>query len=214
LRDTAASYQHDDIQSFCEAVLTAQAPLPAAAAGALDTALTVILQQDLAAHLRAQRLSELRRVVLASTPLSSGTTADSGSRAAAGFGTRRTPKATPLVGTRTPTPRGTPTTARPTPSAPRGRELNSLLTSSLEKVRELDVTPLGLLAIPVTAPPSLVTSENEPDVVPMDTLLYRGPRALSRARHIVGQLRTAGDQPDASLIAELYDLVELAGSAH
>ena len=207
LRDTAASYQHDDIRTFCEAVLTSQAPLPAPAAGAIDTALTVILQHDLAPHLRAQRLAELRRVVFASTPLSTDAAAAQASRPNGAF-TPRNP--TPVMATVIPMP----TITRPTPPAPSGRELNSLLSTSLEKVRELDATPLDLLAITESgAPPSSRARDGEPDVVPIDSLLYRGPRALSRARHIVGQLRTSGDSYDTALIGELFDLVELAGSA-
>ena len=215
LRDTAASYEYNDVRAFCDAVMNAQAPLAAAAAGALDTALTVMLQQDLAPHVRAQRLGELRRVVLASSPLS--TTAGAGetvaqrgrytprNRTPIRAGMAISPTAPPVV----------PTVARPTPAAPSGRELNSLLSSSLDKVRELEVTPLGLIAIPspgATASPG--GGETEPEVVPIDSLLYRGPRALSRARQIVNQLRTAGDAHDNALIAELFDLVDLAGSAH
>lgn len=207
LRDIASSYQHDDIRAFCDAVLTAQAPLAAPAAGALDSALTVILQQDLAPHVRAQRLAELRRVVFASTPLSSAAQSESTSRPNGSFTPRRN---TPLTGTIIPTP----TVARPTPAAPSGRELSTLLSNSLEKVRELDATPLDLIAItPNSAPPAATAPDGEPDVVPIDTLLYRGPRALSRARHIVGQMRTTGDAHNAALISELMDLVELAGSA-
>jgi hypothetical protein len=206
LRDIASSYQHEDIRAFCDAVLTAQAPLPAPAAGALDTALTVILQQDLAPHLRAQRLAELRRVVFASTPLSVTAQSETTSRPNGSFTPRRN---TPIVATVVPTP----TVPRPTPPAPRGRELNSLLSNSLEKVRELDVTPLDLIAISSSdGPPAATAPDGQPDVVPIDTLLYRGPRALSRARHIVGQLRTTGATPDAALMNELFDLVELAGS--
>lgn len=213
LRDLAVSYGHDDIGGFCDAALGAPAPLPTAAVSALDMALTVMLQPELAPHLRAQRLAELRRVILAATPVS-GAAHDTDLRSSGNQRTR-TPLATPLVGTRTATPRPAPSVARPTPAAPRGRELNTLLTSSLEKVRELDVTPLGLLAIPGNAaPPASVTAAPEPDVVPMESLLYRGPRALSRARHIVGQLRSSGEHGDTSLLAELFDLVELAGSSH
>jgi hypothetical protein len=208
LRDIASSYQHEDIRAFCDAVLTAQAPLPAPAAGALDSALTVILQQDLASHLRAQRLAELRRVVFASTPLSTGAQSEQASRPNGSFTPRnRTPVMTTIM--------PTPTVARPTPPAPSGRELNSLLSSSLEKVRELDVTPLDLIAIPdLGAVATSTAPDGEPDVVPIDALLYRGPRALARARHIVGQLRSGGDAHDAALIQELFDLVELAGSAN
>ena len=212
LRDTAASYLQDDVCDVCDAMLQIRAPLPAAAAGALDSALTVMLQQDLAPHLRAQRLAQLRRVALASTPLSTGVQSEPASRPHVISSPRiRTPMSTPFVGA--PAPATTPTVARPTPQAPSGRELNSLLSQSLESVNALTRTPLDLIAIP--AAPAAATStarDGEPDVVPIDVLLYRGPRALSRARHIVGQLRTAGDTHDPALISELLDLVELAGS--
>jgi len=207
LREISASYEQLDISDFCDAVLTAQAPLPAPAAGALDTALTVMLQQDIAAPVRSQRLAELRRVVFASTPLTTAAQSEPASRATRGL----TPAGrAPMNVTIIPTP----TVARPTPPAPRGRELNSLLTSSLQRVRELDATPLDLIAVPgngATATP--VAPGGEPDVVPIDSLLYRGSRALSRARHIVGHLRGNGAQYDAALIDELLDLVELSGSA-
>lgn len=213
LRDLAASYGNEDIVGFCDAAMRAPAPLPAAAVGALDAALTVVLQPDLAPHLRGERLAELRRVIVAATPLS-GDTFDTDPRATGAL-RAGTPVPTPPVDARIGTSRPGPTVTRPTPAAPRGRELNSLLSSSLEKVRELDVTPLGLLAIPAGgAPPAAAAATAEPDVVPMETLLYRGPRALSRARHIVGQLRSSGEHGDTTLLAELYDLVELAGSTH
>lgn len=213
LRDTAASYEHDDVREFCDSVLQARAPLPAAAAGALDSALTVILQQDLAPHLRVQRLAELRRVALAATPLSSGAQSESVSRPNMLFTPRnRTPVSATLI--TPPAVPPVPTVARPTPAAPSGRELSSLLSQSLENVNELTKTPLDLIAIPATpTPPATTAPDGEPDVVPIDVLLYRGPRALSRARHIVGQLRATSEVHDPALISELFDLVELAGSA-
>ena len=210
LRDTAASYEHADIQHFCDAVLTAQAPLPAAAAGAIDTALTVMMQQDLVVQVRAQKLAELRRVVFAATPLSAGVQSEPSARRDFSF----TPHTHAPIVPAPVAPLPVPTTARPTPAAPSGRELSSLLSSSLQKVRELDETPLDL--IPITEPAStraFAAPDGEPDVVPIDALLYRGPRALSRARHIVGQLRTGSDAHNPALIDELFDLVELAGSA-
>ncbi len=207
LRDIASSYQHEDIRAFCDAVLTAQAPLPAAAAGALDSAMTLVLQQDLLPHVRAQRLGELRRVVFAATPLSSGAQSERASRPNGAFTPGRN---TPVMATIIPTP----TVARPTPPAPSGRELSAMLSNSLEKVRELDATPLDLIVISSGGAAQVSTSpDGEPDVVPIDTLLYRGPRALSRAKHIVGQLRSGSAAHDVTLINELFDLVELAGSA-
>jgi hypothetical protein len=211
LRDISASYEHEDIRAFCDAILTTPAPLPAPAAGALDTALTVMLQQDLAPHIRAQRLTELRRVVFASTPLSTAAQSAPPTRSIGAFGSR---VRTPMNATIIPTPMPAPSTARVTPSsAPSGRELSSLLSTSLEKVRELEKTPLDLITVSTGGgAPSQNGPDGEPDVVMIDSLLYRGPRALSRARHIVGQLRSEGHATDSALISELFDLVELAGS--
>jgi len=206
LRDTAASYEHPDIHEFCGAVLTARAPLPAAAAGAIDSALTVMMQPDLAGHVRAQKLAELRRVVFAATPLATSVQSEPFSRRNHSF--------TPLTLAPISTAAAAPRPSRPTPPAPSGRELSSLLTTSLEKVSELDATPLDLIQIPPPASALSPTApDGEPDVVPIDALLYRGPRALSRARHIVGQLRTGNTAQNPALINELFDLVELAGSA-
>jgi hypothetical protein len=211
LRDTAASYEHDDVREFCDSVLSTPAPLPAAGAGALDTALTVILQQDLAPHVREQRLAELRRVVVAATPLSTIPLAQPTPRTIGAIAARGQ---TPMRATIIPTPAPLPTVGRPTPVSPSGSELNSLLNTSLERVRELEVTPLDMIAVPSNgAARSSTAPDGEPDVVMIDSLLYRGPRALSRARHLVGQLRNMGASADHSLMEELFDLVELAGSA-
>jgi len=213
LRDTAASYGYADVREFCNAMLAARAPLSADAAGALDTALTVVLQQNVAPQVRAQRLAELRRVAGAATPLSAGArSAPSSALGVLPMSRNRTPLGAARIGT--PTPAVTPSVSRPTPAAPSGRELSSLLSQSLEKVQDLTATPLDLIAIPSPPmPPASIGPDGEPDVIPIDALLYRGPRALARARLIVGQLRVAGETHDPALVSELLDLVELAGSA-
>jgi hypothetical protein len=48
-------------------------------------------------------------------------------------------------------------------------------------------------------------------IVPVEELLYRGAAALARAREVRDRLRAAhGAVPDAALLAELYDLLDLA----
>jgi hypothetical protein len=47
------------------------------------------------------------------------------------------------------------------------------------------------------------------EIVPVESLLYRGRAALARARELRDTLRAA-DAPDAALLDELYDLIDLA----
>ncbi|HWZ58545.1 MAG TPA: hypothetical protein VNW46_06155, partial [Gemmatimonadaceae bacterium] len=51
----------------------------------------------------------------------------------------------------------------------------------------------------------------EPDIVPIDSLLYRGPAALARARLLRDTLRADGSSAES--LAELFDLLDLAGSS-
>lgn len=210
LRDIAAGYGHDDVRDFCEAVAETPAPLPAAAAGALDAALALLAEGESHGTHRAQKLAELRRVVFAATPLATPAAAASPSR----------PRLTPLSGTAV--RRGTPAstrTARPTPTVrrptPAGRQLSQLLGSSLEGMRELEDAPLDFSSVPdAPAPPPTIglAPDGEPDIVPIDMLLYRGGRALVRARHLVTQLRATEGPADPAVLEELFDLVELAGA--
>lgn len=212
LRDIATGFGFDDVRDFCEAVLDASAPLPAAAAGALDAALALLAEgEDHGTH-RAQKLANLRRVVVAATPLSAPAPTPARTRLTPLGGTamrRGTPVATRAV-----TARPTPSVRRPTPS---GRQLSQLLGTSLEGLRDLEATPLDLSALPESpsrAPAIGTAPDGEPDIVPIDMLVYRGARALGRARHLVTQLRASATPADPALLAELFDLVELAGASH
>jgi hypothetical protein len=55
-------------------------------------------------------------------------------------------------------------------------------------------------------------SADDADVVAVETLLYRGRRALDRAREVRDALRAAPSPPDPVLLAELYDLLDLAAA--
>jgi chemotaxis protein histidine kinase CheA len=48
------------------------------------------------------------------------------------------------------------------------------------------------------------------DLIPVDTLFYRGRAALDRAVEVRNTIRQAGGSPATELLEELYDLVELA----
>jgi hypothetical protein len=55
------------------------------------------------------------------------------------------------------------------------------------------------------------TGAAETEVVPIDSLLYRGPAALERARTLRDSLRTDGSSPES--LAELFDLLDLASTS-
>lgn len=84
---------------------------------------------------------------------------------------------------------------------PAGRELQSALAQGLESFAGLESSRLGA---PV---PSVVE-----EIVPIETLLYRGRAALERARALRAELTHAGELPSPDALQELYDLIELAAA--
>jgi hypothetical protein len=96
-----------------------------------------------------------------------------------------------------------PAPTRPTPpqntqTPPKGRELRDVLNSSLATMRSLETRDSS-------AQPSN-------DLVPIESLLYRGQRAIERAAEIRRALKKSGTPPTRALVDELVDLVELASS--
>ncbi len=103
---------------------------------------------------------------------------------------------------RVPTPPRPRTPARgPTPPkgapAPRGQELRDVLNSSIATMRSLESRRSG---------PHPTSGE----LVPIQQLVYRGPRAVERAAEIRRALKKSGTPPTHALVDELVDLVELA----
>lgn len=98
--------------------------------------------------------------------------------------------------------------AQPHPSAsksrrtptPTGKALQELLASSLAGLRGLSDQPFANR-----------DESTDGDVVPVETLLYRGPAALQRAIQVRDLLRSH-PVPDTDALAELYDLLDLAQS--
>ena len=98
-----------------------------------------------------------------------------------------------------------PTPAAATPissgTAPRGDALANLLQTGLAGLSTLDDAPLA-------APANV-----EQDVtVPIEDLVYRGRDALDRAIELRDILRKNAGTPDPDLLAELFDLLELAAT--
>jgi chemotaxis protein histidine kinase CheA len=94
------------------------------------------------------------------------------------------------------TPPRASTPAKPS-AAPRGQELRDVLNSSLATMRSLESKRSG--PHPTAA-----------DLVPIQSLVYRGQRAVERAAEIRRVLKKGGAAPTPALVDELVDLVELA----
>jgi hypothetical protein len=110
-----------------------------------------------------------------------------------------------------------PTQGRARVFTPTGRELQAFLQDGIVGISHLMEEPL-IDEPPARAPHANGTTttgassaSTEPDIVPIDSLLYRGPAALARARVLRDTLRTDGSSAES--LAELFDLLDLAGSS-
>ena len=105
-----------------------------------------------------------------------------------------------LVGTESPgTGEAEAPAAAATTSSPKSVPASSLLDSTIEALDSLGENPF---AAPVPIP--------EDNVVPIDSLLYRGRAALDRALEIRDDLRKRGASSDQAALDELFDLLDLA----
>ncbi|HPV75226.1 MAG TPA: hypothetical protein PLX31_10020, partial [Gemmatimonadaceae bacterium] len=107
----------------------------------------------------------------------------------------------PLAGATPPTapsPQGAIGGRRPPPT-PTGRELQDLLQVGIAGFSSLDDEPLS-------EPARL---EEDEVVVPIESLLYRGPAAIARAIEVRDAMRQRGTTDDATL-QEIFDLLDLA----
>ncbi|MFN2399658.1 MAG: Hpt domain-containing protein [Gemmatimonadaceae bacterium] len=89
--------------------------------------------------------------------------------------------------------------ARPRVAPPTGQNLVDFLERGIIGLNELSQAPLGNGAT--------LTEEN---VVPIETLLYRGEAALRRAKEIRDEIRRSSREASREDIAELFDLLDLA----
>ena len=86
-------------------------------------------------------------------------------------------------------------------AATSGDALHAMLEQGLAGLSGLDETPL--------AEPIVVADDV---TVPVEDLLYRGKDALDRAIELRDAMRAAGGTPDPAMLAELFDLLELAAT--
>ncbi len=85
---------------------------------------------------------------------------------------------------------------------PTGKELRALLQTGIAGFQPLSQAPLSEPA-----------SIGDDDIVPSESLLYRGRAALERAIAVRDEMQrasTSGAGPDTAALAELFDLLELA----
>ncbi len=92
-------------------------------------------------------------------------------------------------------PAAQPQALRQTGVGLRGAALREALGSSLAQMRPLERP-----------------GEPEPQVVPIQNLLYKGKAAVDRSKELRAQIFAAKTAPSRETIAELCDLVELAGA--
>jgi len=86
--------------------------------------------------------------------------------------------------------------------APSGDSLNAMLQRGLDGLSGLEAAPL---AEPVAFADDVT--------VPVEDLVYRGRDALDRAIELRDLMRQSAGAPDPELLAELFDLLELAATA-
>ncbi len=91
---------------------------------------------------------------------------------------------------------------------PTGPALVALLEHGITGLEGFPGTPLDMPAVPAAAP----VAAAEDGVVAIASLVYRGRAALTRAREVRDLLRAQNGAPDPELLAELYDLVDLAAA--
>jgi len=82
---------------------------------------------------------------------------------------------------------------------PTGPALRALLQDGLTGLSSLETTPLS--------EPAVIPDD---DVVPIESLLYRGRGALARAAELREQIRQQGGMPSRESVQELFDLIDLA----
>ncbi|MHB8839540.1 MAG: hypothetical protein ACYC7F_11380 [Gemmatimonadaceae bacterium] len=95
-----------------------------------------------------------------------------------------------------------PARAAPAGAAASGDALASLLLSGLAGLSALEESPLA-------APADVVSDV----VVPIEDLVYRGRDALDRAIELRDEMRRSPGAPDPAMLAELFDLLELAATS-
>ncbi|MFN8581456.1 MAG: hypothetical protein U0163_10825 [Gemmatimonadaceae bacterium] len=196
---TAQSFGAAQVAAFCNEAGMRADQLSPLELDALDAAATLLLTPTATIDELERRIAVLTRRT--HTPVASPRVTPPAGIQGARPGP--TPSSAPVAPqAKAPAPAATPrspTPVRGSSSTPTGKELQDLLATSIAGLRGLDEQPLSP-GIEVVA---------DDDVVPIDSLLYRGRAALLRAIQVRDTLRTSSP-PDPESLRELYDLLDLA----
>lgn len=207
LEQVAASFGVHQVAAFFGEAARERRLLDATLLEAIDAGAAILLTTDGSMRDIEQRLALLERARRAS-PAPPPAAAPAAAPAAPPAATPVAPPAT--ARTAAPQAPPTPPTARPaaapatvgaTPrrqqATPSGRELHDLLSAGIAAFKPLDDAPLS-------EPADLEPEE----IVPIESLLYRGDSALARAIAVRDEMR-ARDVIDRDSLEEIFDLLDL-----
>lgn len=200
---TANSFGEKSVARFAAEWSTRASALEGGALAALDAAAALFTNPDLSSADIARGLEKVGTGAspVRPTPLASPAQPPSARAAAQAPGPAPAAPARAPAAAPPPDATGGPTAgvARGRVRTPTGPALRALLQDGLTGLSSLETTPLSEPAVIPDA-----------DVVPIESLLYRGRSALARAAELREQIRQQGGAPSRESVQELFDLIDLA----
>jgi chemotaxis protein histidine kinase CheA len=196
----AASFGERDVAEFIASHVAAVDDLDFHSLATLDDLASLLADPGVGAERLRARLRDVARDQDHTAPAGPGVADEAGVELTARLTppiARQASPQTPAVPF-TPVAAATPVTPVAAVSATNGSAA-ALIDSSIAALETLGSNPFGE---PVPIP--------EDNVVPIETLLYRGRAALDRAVEIRDEIRRGGDDLDRDALEELFDLLELA----
>jgi len=201
LEGMARSFGAPEVASYFGELAQRSAMVDATVLDAVDAGARVLLRPDAAVQTVEHQLATVNRARRA-TPPTPPSTPPVAPTTAAGPGARRTTPPTPQGVSAAAAPAARAIAPKVPPSPPSagasGKALRSMLESGIAGLRPLEDEPLS-------EPARL----DDAQVVPVESLVYRGRTALLRAIEVRDEMRARGLLDEESL-QELYDLLDLA----
>lgn len=218
LRDLAESYDVRPVVNFCAAREAPLAALDERALETVDGAAGALIESAGATWARATPTGGMSAV-------GSGRNGPTPSRAqpavpAPAPATRAETVAAAVTAAATPAASAASAASdgRDAPRPATGAALVALLETGISGMASLSASLAGSTQAEPVDPPAgnpgpphapAPTADVGGEVIPVEHLVYRGRAALARARAVRDQLRASPPPPDAALLDELYDLLDL-----